>query len=57
MAAAQPEQPFVAAGVDGRQQQALHAGFRGAGERLFAVGVEFGFVQVRMGICQIHSFM
>lgn len=46
MAAAECEEPFVAFGVDGRQQQRFDAFGRGACQSLFAVGVERFVVKV-----------
>ncbi len=46
MAAAELEQPPVAFGVDGRQQQPPDAFGRGPGQSLLAVGVERFVVEV-----------
>ena len=46
VAAAEVEQRPVAFGVYAREQQVLHARRRGAGQCLFAVGVERRIVQV-----------
>ena len=46
VAAAKPEQPFVAFGVDGREQQLPDPFGRGARQSLFAVAVERFVVKV-----------
>ena len=46
MAAAKPEQPFVAFGIDGREQQPSDPFGRGARQSLFAVAVERFVVKV-----------
>ena len=58
MAAAEFEEPFVAFGVDGRQQQRFDSFGRGARPKpLRGRGSNALVVEMRMGVDQFHSFM
>ena len=54
VAAAEVEEPAVARGVDGGQQQRRDAGLAGPCDSRFAVVVKLRFVEVRVGIDQFH---